>query len=64
MPNGEWTLGELGRRLEEIEKHYDERLDDLKEEVKWTKRFLIGTLAMAVFASLVNTALGALRPPL
>ena len=63
MPNGDWSLGELGRRLEELEKHFDQRLDDLKEEVKWTKRFLIGALATAILASLVNAGLGAIRPP-
>lgn len=63
MPNGNWTVGELGRRIQELEKHYDERFDDLKEEVKWTKRFLIGALGMAILASLVNGAIGVFSPP-
>jgi beta-xylosidase len=63
MPNGEWTIGELGRRLE----HHEERnaidLETMREEVKWTKRFAIGILGTAVLASLLNAALGLLRPP-
>ena len=63
MPNGDWSVGELGRRMEQLEKNMDDRFDELREEVKWTKRFLIGALCTAILASLVNAGLGVLRPP-
>jgi hypothetical protein len=62
MPNGNWSLGELGRRLEQHEERNALDLESLKEEVKWTRRFALGILGTAVLASLLNAALGLLRP--
>jgi hypothetical protein len=74
MPDGEWSLGELGRRQEHLEGQYAQDHNELRaeyrakhaellEEVKWTRRLLIGTVGIALLASIVNAALGVLRPP-
>jgi hypothetical protein len=46
MPNGKWTIGELGRSIERIE-----------EEVKWLRRWLFGTIGAAVVSSLISAAI-------
>lgn len=58
MPNGEWSLGELGRRMEHLEGQYAQDHNELREDMKWTRRFLLGTVGVAVLASVVSNILG------
>ena len=61
VPNGEWTLGELGRRLEEHESRNATDIETLREEVRWTRRLLLGTLGAALLASVLSSAVGIVR---
>lgn len=63
MPNGEWSLGELGRRLEHHEEQNALDFERLSEEVRWTRRLLLGTLGAAVLASALSSAVGIVRGP-
>ena len=63
MPNGQWSVGELGRALEAHEKAQERELADLREEVRWTRRLLLGTLGAALLASFVSAGVGIVRGP-
>lgn len=63
MPNGEWSLGELGRRLEQLEVQTSKDIERLSEEVRWTRRLLLGTLGAALFASLISAGVGIVSGP-
>ena len=73
MPDGEWSLGELGRRQEKLEGQYaqdhndfratvGQTIDDLREEVRWTRRLLIVAIGAAVLGQIVSSVVGT-RPP-
>ncbi len=63
MPNGEWTLGELGRRLEEHESRNTTDLETVREEVRWTRRLLLTVLGTALLASLLSAGVGIVSGP-
>jgi hypothetical protein len=63
VPNGQWTVGELGRALDTHEKAQERELAEIREEVRWTRRLLLGTLGAALLASLISAAVGIVGGP-
>ena len=48
MPDGEYTVAELGRMFLDFR-------TEIREEVKWLRRLLIGALCTAVIASIASS---------
>lgn len=56
MPNGYESFSELGRAFDRFrDVDFTDFRDEVRDEIKWLRRLIIGTLASAVLGSIVSS---------
>lgn len=61
MSDGYESIGELGRAFNEFRRVHERAHDEISDDAKWLRRFLIGSLGTVVVTSIGSSLWAVLR---